>query len=191
MRSLLSGLFKKKGQGLPITTMFSKQSVARFCCHAVASAEGRVEAFDDHTVTTMPRNEQGGYDFCHACLGKMAIRCGWCERAIFIGDPVTLYMPSHPYVWFSPDVTFMSFDNQTVVGCGRTDCAHTGADYAGFWVPAGVKREGRWIAGVKPMISIYQTVLATNGAVVANDVSDMSEMPLLPGVRIPESLARA
>lgn len=188
MRSLLARLFKRDGNDPHSAVSYNKEKLARFCCHAVSAAEGRVEAFGDSTTTTMPRNADGGFDFCHACLGTMAIQCAWCNRPIFVGDPVTLYMPSDPYIWFSPSVAYMTFDKLEMVGCGRTDCAETGADYAGYWVPSGLRPEGRWIGGVKRMTSIYETVLANNRSVVADDLSSMAGKPLLPGVQVPERM---
>ena len=188
MRSFFAGLFKKKAQSLPVVKI-SRQTMARFCCHAVSSPEGRVEAFGEYTDTTMPRNEQGGYDFCHTCLGKMAIRCGWCTHAIFVGDPVTLYMPSDPYHWFPSGTAFMSFDRQAIVGCMR--CADTGADCGGFWIPSCTRRDGKWIGGVKRIPSLYETALANGGIAVAEGISSAADMPTLPGVQVPERVLAA
>ena len=105
-----------------------------------------------------------------------------------MGDPVTLYMPSHPYVWFPPNAAAMSVDRLEMVGCGRADCAHTGADYAGYWIPALVQKQGRWLAGVRRMTSIYESVLANNRAVVVDDLSSAEGKPLMPGVQVPEHM---
>lgn len=74
--------------------------------------------------------------YCGTCLASMAIRCAWCGRAIFIGDPVTLYFQSSGELHILPDRAVV-YDQarKTLVGCLGRNCADTGADRAGFWMP--------------------------------------------------------
>ncbi len=185
MRTLFGRLFDRKRTERDSFISLGRATVARYCCHPVKKAEGRVHAFDEWTDTTMPKNEQGGYDFCLQCLGQMAIRCGWCDRPIFIGDPITLYFSRDPYLWVAPTVAIFRFEHMERVGCGRTDCAESGVDYVGVWVPTGVQREGRWLGGVKRRVSILDVVMANNQSII---VSDLSQVPTLPGVTLPERM---
>lgn len=159
---------------------------ARFCCHQVSEATGRVEAFDDYTETTMPKNADGGFDFCHACLGQMAIRCWICDRTIFVGDPITLYVPSDPFRWIPPHAAIYSLEHMEIVGCGRTDCAESGVDYRGNWVPSKTQREGRWVGGVQRRVDLLQQMLENGEREIV--INDLSRAPTLPGCIIPERM---
>ncbi len=105
-------------------------------CGHLTKLIDRVSAFGDETETEIKifPGEQPAY--CHRCLEKMACRCVWCGRTIFIGDPITLYTPNGDYVRPSYAIVYSENPLQ-IVGCGRSDCADTGADYAGFWLPPG------------------------------------------------------
>jgi hypothetical protein len=99
---------------------------------------GAVRAFGEKVVTTMPR-EDGHPKYCLKCLAKMAIRCGLCGRAIFVGDPVAVYYGHARRVNILPESSDSNLekkrDEKKVIGCLRTDCAHSGSDRAGFWHP--------------------------------------------------------
>ncbi len=70
--------------------VFKKKIVAG-CGHKTLKKD-KVTAFGESCETTIPISN-GNTAYCHRCLEKMAIRCAWCGKAIFIGDPVTLYSP--------------------------------------------------------------------------------------------------
>src|SRR3989338_2816948 len=132
----------------------AKQVTATICGHQTA-LKGTVRAFEDSTTTVMPSNDAGSTNYCLDCIGKMAIRCAWCAKPIFVVDPITLYTPQSqkdfgrafaaqqelPFV-FDSDLGFNIPAHAVVyqlkplqlVGCLRWECADSGADRAGFWV---------------------------------------------------------
>jgi hypothetical protein len=67
----------------------------------------------------------------------MAIRCAWCGNVIFIGDPITLYTPAKKDFSIPEYAKIYTDKPLRIVGCLRWDCAETGADRAGFWMPPG------------------------------------------------------
>ena len=104
-------------------------------CGHKTKFKDKVTAFGETIITSInPRS--GKVDYCHECLGKMAIQCAWCAKAIFVGDSITLYSPKDTTEIKVPDYAVI-FDEKLLqlVGCGRSSCASTGADYAGFWIP--------------------------------------------------------
>ena len=115
-----------------------KGFIATKCAHPTVlegPISGEVDDIFFETTLHMPQNEQGSTDWCLKCCAKMTVRCAWCGDPIMIGDPITLYSPSDPT--FEPPDHAVVFYPQPLqlVGCGRTTCADTGADYAGVWVP--------------------------------------------------------
>lgn len=112
---------------------YSNPVVATECGH-LASLVAIVWLDDDWVITDMSGMSAPVY--CDACLSAVAIRCGWCARPIFIGDPVTLYSRRDGTL---PDMVehAVVYDQEraTVVGCLGWGCADTGADRAGFWLP--------------------------------------------------------
>ena len=111
--------------------IFLKKAVK---CGHQTHRTGKVSAFGQSIKTKMPINEDGTVDYCLDCLAKMVIRCGWCGEPIFIGNPITLYTPPEdfeiPYY-----AVIYNEDPLQIVGCLGWDCAQSGADRAGFWVP--------------------------------------------------------
>ena len=96
-------------------------------------------------------------NYCHRCLETMAIQCAWCGKAIFIGDPVTLYTPTKDFSVPTYAVTY-STDPFRLVGCLRDDCVSTIADRKGFWYPPGQ---------VVRVPSLIETALNTGASIVA------------------------
>lgn len=83
----------------------------------------------------------GRISYCLDCVEKMTITCPWCGRPIYIGDYVTLYSPSDPNFKIPEGTVIYSKNPLQLVGCQRSDCADTGADYCGYWdVPGKVRR---------------------------------------------------
>ncbi len=124
-----------------------------------------VTAFGEAVITRLPI-KNGGTSYCHKCIEKMAIRCAWCGKAIFIGDAVTLYTPNRDFQ--IPDyAVFFSREPIRLVGCLRWECASSGADRSGFWMPPGA---------VERMPSPIEMAMAsTDPIVILNDVSDRKE----------------
>jgi len=114
--------------------VLGKKLVAK--CGHETKLKDKVTAFNQTIKTKIRPNEDGSVDYCHTCLGKMAIACAWCEKPIFIGDVVTLYSSDNNEEFNIPESAII-YDKECMsfVGCGRTTCADTGADYAGFWIP--------------------------------------------------------
>ncbi|NTW88760.1 MAG: hypothetical protein HGB26_06475, partial [Desulfobulbaceae bacterium] len=124
----------------------------------------RVHAYGGSCKTRLPF-ENNHTPYCHACIKKMAIRCAWCGKPIFIGDPVTLYSPSKGFEIPEYAVRY-SEDPLRLVGCLRWDCADSGIDRSGFWMPPGE---------VMRVMSPIEQVLATGTAAIVSDVNDMRE----------------
>lgn len=142
-----------------ILQLLLNRTRGKHCGHPTR-IKGRVSAFNVSGTTRMPLRNDGTTDYCLECISKMAVRCGWCGEPIFIGDPVTLYSPRSvegfnenwkedlPFTLVEDPVTGLRLPETavvyqptegrkypTIVGCGRTSCADTGADYAGIWLP--------------------------------------------------------
>lgn len=112
------------------------RSIKADCGHR-ARKIGRISAFGE-TIKTTIRPKDGKIAYCHECLTDMAIRCAWCRKPIFIGDAITLYSPVNEDE-LKIDDSFVVYikDPLQLVGCLRPNCAETGGDRAGFWVPPG------------------------------------------------------
>lgn len=116
--------------------IFGPKKIIAQCGHQT-KLEDKVSAFGETTITIIKPDEDGKVEYCHRCLEKMAIQCAWCGKAIFIGDPVTLYTPVNKDFAISPHAVIFSKDPLQLVGCLRWDCAESGVDRAGFWLPPG------------------------------------------------------
>ena len=137
---------------LQLSRLDPRRYTATKCGHRTKRS-GQVSAFG-HTMTTkMPRNRDGSVDYCIDCISKMAIQCSWCSHPIFVGDPVTLYTPSDDFQAPQHAVVYNSEPLQ-LVGCLGWNCADTGADRAGFWLP-GENGKGR----VRRVPTAYEAIL--------------------------------
>jgi hypothetical protein len=118
----------------------------------------------------MPLNKDGSVDYCLDCIGKMAIHCAWCGNPIFIADAVTLYTPNDKNFRIPDQAVVHSRDPLQLVGCLGWNCAMSGADRAGFWVP-GDNGKGK----VHRVPSPLEIALGTGKEVIVSDVTDMAE----------------
>jgi len=134
-------------------------------CGHMTWRKAKVHAFGTSCATELPI-EAGHTPYCHACIEKMAIRCAWCGKPIFIGDPVTLYTPAKPDFKIPEHAVRYSADPIRLVGCLRMDCAESGADRTGFWMPPGK---------VMRVMSPIEQMLATGNPVIVNDLGDFRE----------------
>ncbi len=139
-------------------------------CHHPTKQEGDVRAFGQCTTTHMPLNKDGTVQWCLECLGKMAVKCAWCEQVIFIGDPITLYTPAKADFKLPADATLYKQEPLQVVGCLRMSCADTGADCAGFWVPGD---DGKGC--VHRVVSPLELAMSSGEAVFVGDLGSMKE----------------
>jgi hypothetical protein len=103
-------------------------------CGHHTKQRGPVQAFGQTATIRMPKNKDGSVDYCLACIGEMMIRCAWCGKPIFIGEPITLYTPRGDFQVPEHAVVYNN-DPLQLVGCLRWDCAESGVDRAGFWLP--------------------------------------------------------
>lgn len=162
---------------------------AQKCGHRTKRS-GPVSAFGRTITTKMPMNKNGSVDYCLDCIGKMAIRCAWCGDQIFIGNPITLYSPGPRTGFFSseepseaqrarkqddlvvPDGAVVYHENPlTLVGCLGWNCADTGADRAGFWLPD-ENGKGR----VHRVQTAYEAILgADEPSMIVGDTHDTKE----------------
>jgi hypothetical protein len=97
-------------------------------CGHKTPAEGELVAFGDSLIMPMPRNLKKQYPLCPKCLSEKAIQCAWCNRAIFVGESVTLQSPS-------PGRSASSLATKSggmYVGCLRHGCKQAIAS-VGVW----------------------------------------------------------
>lgn len=97
----------------------------------------------------------------------MAIRCVWCGSVIFIGDPVTLYSCKKGTKLPDYVICYNKKLNQ-YVGCLGWNCAETGADVSGFWIPPGK------VFRVKNAFEILMEN-PNKGCIITGNVCDMEE----------------
>lgn len=131
--------------------------------------KGTMTAYNGETIErTLILNDQGTVRYCLACHEKMIIPCAWCGLPILTGDPITLYTPRDP-VYKPPDGARVYKDDPfQLVGCLRWDCAQTGADRAGFWMPPGE---------VERVLSPLEQIMLdpTHQVVIVGDLGDRNE----------------
>lgn len=137
-------------------------------CGHLTSQKATLNAFGEKCEIKIlsPKDE---IEFCHDCLEKMTIRCAWCGKPIFIGDIVTLYTPNKDFKIPNYAITY-SKDPLQLVGCGRTNCAETGADYCGNWLPPGK---------VKRFPSVIEMAMATGRPVIGNHNNGNTNLKVL------------
>jgi hypothetical protein len=115
----------------------NEEKITARCGHEIKSQKGEVTAFGETIKTIVLVNEENVTEYCHACLSRMAILCAWCGKPIFIGDPVTLYIPKDSGYRLREGSKIYCENPLQLVGCLRWECAESGADRAGFWYPPG------------------------------------------------------
>lgn len=163
------------------------------CGHLVSQVRGKVTAFDETRTCIIPRDSDGHLPYCHACIGSMTVRCAWCGLPIFIGDMVTLYFVGgeKPDQKIPDHAVILDAKSRTLVGCSRISCADSGADYAGFWIPADKQRNGRWIGGVQPFPSGVETAMETGEVMVINDLRKHAVAAARNCIILPARMPRA
>ena len=91
------------------------------------------EGSDEYQYVKQPKDEH----YCPDCIKSMCIKCAWCSGLIMVGDPVTLYSPRNKSFVPPEHAAVYNDEPLQLVGCLGWNCADTGADRAGFWVPPG------------------------------------------------------
>lgn len=130
---------------------------------------GSISAFGQTGTMQMPRNQDGSVNYCLECLSKMTIQCAWCGQPIFIGEPITLYSPRQD---FQPPEYAVAYRTNPLqlVGCLRWNCAMTGADRAGFWLP-GASGNGHVLRVPTPIEALFGA--AQPSMVIVGDLGDI------------------
>jgi len=122
-------------------------------------------------------NGDSDVNFCPECAKKGAIRCAWCGDFIVFGQPVTLYTPREKDFKVPEHAVIYSEDPLQLVGCLGWNCASTGGDRAGFWVPSGdPKIKGKVRRVMTPIEQCFaQFACGEDGVVVVGDISNPRE----------------
>lgn len=134
---------------MPKLPWFRKRMTASVCGHKTF-VKGSVTAFGQTTRTVMPLKD-GRPEYCLDCITDMAVQCAWCTLPIFIGDAVTLYSPREIEYEVPSFAVVYSEVPPRLVGCLRWDCAQTGADRAGVWLPNSIGK-----GHVKRMPTVFE-----------------------------------
>lgn len=163
-----------KYQSLRLFLMLGSPILPRYRavkCGHYTKRSGLVSAFGRTVIMKMPKNQRGMMDYCLDRIGKMAVRCAWCGDPIFIGDPITLYTPFGDFKIPEHAVVYNRNPLQ-LVGCLGWNCAETGADRAGFWLP-GEGGNGR----VQRVPTVFEAILGAKepSMIIVGDLSDMKE----------------
>jgi hypothetical protein len=117
----------------------------------------------------MPLSENGNPDYCLDCIAKMSIKCAWCENSIHVGDPVTLFIPKESYKVPEHAVRYDK-DERLLIGCLGWNCAGSGIDRQGFWMPPGrVER-------IPSPIEILLSGESKGKAIIVNDLSNPNDL---------------
>lgn len=127
--------YRIKVYWIRFSNFFRKTHIANICGHTTP-IKGRITVFEESYTMKMPLSDNGKPDYCLDCIGKMSIRCAWCGNPISIGDPVTLYLLGESERPAEHAVAYKK-DPRCFVGCLGWDCANSGADRQGFWMPPG------------------------------------------------------
>jgi len=123
------------------------------------------------TIMKMPLTENGNPDYCLKCIGEMSIKCAWCGNPITIGSPITLHTPQKDYEVPEYAVRYTEGGSNALVGCLGWNCAYTGADMCGRWMPPGK---------VERMPSPLELCMASGGVVIVGDTHDPSTISVHP-----------
>ncbi len=151
---------------LAISHPFMKTYRANVCGHSTKK-EGVCVSFGEKYTINMPLSENENPDHCLKCIGDMAIKCAWCGEPIYIGEPITLYSPERESFKIPEYAVRYSEKPVILVGCLRWDCALTGGDRAGFWMPPGK---------VLRVTSPIEMALSSGKGVVVQNLSDPSDL---------------
>lgn len=95
---------------------------------------GPVSVFGKTITLQMSLGKNRRPDYCLDCIAKMAIRCAWCGKPIFIGRPITLNTPHESNFQIPEYAVVYDEDPPQLVGCFSQGCADA-MDLAGFWMP--------------------------------------------------------
>ncbi len=160
--------FRLRVAWLAITYPFRKTYTASVCGHRTKKV-GKITSRGESRTMSMPLSENKKPEYCLACIAKMSIRCAWCENSIHIGHPVTLYIPDESYQVPEGAVRYDE-DEQCLVGCLGWNCAVSGADRQGFWMPP-----GKVLRVPSPIEMLMANGMKGKGVIVGN-LSDPNDL---------------
>lgn len=135
MRKLLFTVFTLLPQFF--LSLLRRSYRANLCGHKT-KLKGVITIPGEKYVGEVDVSENGNPDYCLACIGKMNIQCAWCENRITIGDSVTLYLLREGFEAPEHAVHYSENGHDALVGCLGLNCAHSGADVQGVWLPPGM-----------------------------------------------------
>lgn len=158
-----------KEKWIILSNIFRETYVANICGHST-HIQGRMSHFGETTIMEMPFSTGGRPDYCLDCIGKMSIKCAWCGSIICIGSPITLYVLRESEIP-APHAVPYAEHPRSFIGCLGWDCANSGADRQGFWMPPGkVERCASPLElAMDPGVSM----------VIVSDLSDGGKSPLV------------
>lgn len=108
-----------------------RRYIASMCGHTTKLVE-TLHAFEEKAVVELPQNNRQLPMFCGSCVSKRSIRCAWCSRPIFVGDPVTLHRAPDDFEVPIESRVF-SHDPRRLVGCMHPDCIEISDPMSAFW----------------------------------------------------------
>lgn len=110
-------------------------------CGHKTKRKGLITAHGESTIACLPINK-GKTPYCLRCIEEMAIKCAWCGKVIFVGDPVTLYVLLDKNSTPAEHAIIYKDNPLRLVGCLRQECVRTGFGVrAGIWsAPGRVQR---------------------------------------------------
>lgn len=153
---------------LTVSIPIRKTYTATTCGHQTKKT-GKISPDSESSIMSMPLSKNGNPDYCLDCLGKMSIKCAWCKNPIHIGDPVTLYIPEESFEIPKHAVKYHE-DERCLVGCLGWDCASSGADRQGFWVPPGK------VERVPSPMGLLMSDGNSGRAIIVDDLSNPSDL---------------
>ncbi len=145
--------------------IFWSKKVQAQCGHQTRTVV-LLHIYEEERFLQLPLDDDGTTPACWDCLEKMTIRCAWCGKPIFIGDPVTLNSPADGALCIPQYAVVYSCRPLRLVGCLRMGCANSGAERAGFWQPPGE---------VFRVLSPLEMCLLGKKSVIVGDATDIAE----------------
>lgn len=156
---------------LVITNPFRRTYTSNVCKHRTKRA-GSIVSGGHRLLTSMPLAANGSPDYCLDCIAGMSIKCAWCDNPISIGDPVTLYVAGESCK-IPEHAVRLKEDPRRLVGCLGFDCAETGADRQGFWVPPG--RVEQMDSPIDVLFKMFESGDDSEHIVIVDDLSNSAD----------------
>jgi hypothetical protein len=98
--------------------------------------EGSIKAFGEKRKSKI-KLSFSRMTYCFKCQKKMIIKCAFCEKPIFIGDPIVLIPPRNRFFQLPARAIIYSKKPVLLIGCLRMDCIDKNNSQKAFWFPPG------------------------------------------------------